>query len=267
MTLLRVDKTANSTDPLFEWLSVGTREVLSEKMFKRMLAVERNRTERSREPFLLMLLEAGKHQTSERAGRALDNILSVLPLSIRETDVIGWYKDRTIAGVIFTGIESSDKNSILSVILSKVSTALRDRLTPDQFNQVSISFHFFPDDWDQDNSGCPSNTSLYPDLLTHDRDKSSLLRIKQVMDIVGSTLLLILCSPLFLIIALAIKMSSKGPVLFRQQRVGRYGQCFTFLKFRSLHAHNDSRDHKEYMAKLMAGEGAHKHVNGNGQGL
>ena len=70
--------------------------------------------------------------------------------STRETDVIGWYKDRTTVGVIFTGLLADDKNSILSTILTRVSTTLRDKLTFDQFNQVSISFHFFPDDWDHD---------------------------------------------------------------------------------------------------------------------
>ena len=166
MTLLRMDKASKSADPLFEWLSAGAREVLNEGTFKRMIAIERKRTERSRRPFLLMLLEAGNHQGSEKNGKALDNMLSVLLLSIRETDVIGWYKDRTTVGVMFTGLAGDDKNSILSVILSKVSTTLRDQLTPDQFNQVSISFHFFPDDWDHDNPGRPSNPSLYPDLLS-----------------------------------------------------------------------------------------------------
>jgi lipopolysaccharide/colanic/teichoic acid biosynthesis glycosyltransferase len=267
VTLRRMDKVPKSADPLFVWLSAGTREVLNEGTFLRMIAVERKRTERSREPFLLMLLDAGNHQGSEKNGKALDNILSVLPSSIRETDIIGWYKDRATVGVMFTGLARNDKSSILSVILNKVSTTLRDQLTSDQFNQVSISFHFFPDAWDHDNSGRPSNPSLYPDLLSPDKGRSSLLRIKQVMDIVGSALMLALCTPLLLMIALAIKASSKGPVLFRQQRVGRYGKCFTFLKFRSMHTHNDPSAHKEYVTKLIAGKADHKSSNGNGKNL
>jgi lipopolysaccharide/colanic/teichoic acid biosynthesis glycosyltransferase len=263
VTLLRPDKATNPANPILEWSFAGTHEVLKEETFKRMIAVERKRTERSREPFLLMLLEAGNRQSLERSGRALDSILSVLPISIRETDVIGWYTDRCIVGVMFTGLSCNDKNSILSVILNKVSSTLRDQLTSDQFNQVSISFHFFPDDWDQDKPGRPSNPSLYPDLLIPGEDRCSLLRVKHVMDFVGSALLLLLCTPLFLTIALAIKMSSKGPVLFRQQRVGQYGRCFTFLKFRSMHTNNDHSAHKEYAIKLIAGEVEHKPSNGN----
>ncbi len=265
MTMLRMNKASKSADPLLAWSNFEPREVLKEEGFRHRIAVERKRTERSREPFLLMLLEVGNQQVSKRSGKALDDILSVLVLSIRETDVIGWYKDQIAVGVMFTGLASDDKNSILSVILSRVSPKLRDKLTPDQFNQVSISFHFFPDDWDHNTSGRPSNPTLYPDLLSSDTNKHSLLRIKQVIDIVGSTLLLILCTPIFLMIALAIKASSKGPVLFRQQRVGQYGQSFTFLKFRSMRTDNDDSVHQEYVRKLIAGEAESRHLHGNGE--
>jgi lipopolysaccharide/colanic/teichoic acid biosynthesis glycosyltransferase len=87
------------------------------------------------------------------------------------------------------------------------------------------------------------------------------------MDIAGSALILILCAPLLLMIALAIKASSKGPVLFRQQRVGQYGQSFVFLKFRSMHTDNDHSVHREYVTKLIAGEAEHKPFNVNGDGI
>jgi len=267
VTLPRMAKRSKAANPLVEWLPAGTREVLNEETFKRMIAVERKRTERSREPFLLMLLEDGNPQHSAKRGTALANMLSVLPRSIRETDIIGWYKDGTTVGLMFTGLAFNDKISLLNAILNKVSIALRDQLPADQFNQVRISSHFFPDDWDHENPGRPSNPSLYPDLLSPDRDRSSLLRIKQVMDIAGSGLALILCTPLFLMIAVAVKASSKGPVLFRQQRVGQYGQCFTFLKFRSMRINNDDSLHKEYTTRLIAGRGEHQSDNRSGDGI
>jgi lipopolysaccharide/colanic/teichoic acid biosynthesis glycosyltransferase len=265
VTLKPMERKAKLTDPLLGYLSTGPHEILNDGTFRRMIAVERKRTERSGEPFLLMLLEGGNHQSLDKNEKALLHILSVLPVSIRETDIIGWYKDRATVGVMFTGLARKDKSSILSVILSKVSTTLRNQLTADQFDQVSISFHFFPDDWDHDNSGRPSNPALYPDLLTPGKRTDSLLRIKQVTDIVGSSLMLILCTPLFLVIALAIKTSSKGSVFFRQQRVGQYGRCFTFLKFRSMHTDNDATVHKEYTAKLIAGEIEHNPSSSNGK--
>jgi lipopolysaccharide/colanic/teichoic acid biosynthesis glycosyltransferase len=240
------------------------REVLNETSFRRMIAVERKRTERSRKPFLLMLLEVGSPQGLEKNSKALNTIVPVLLSATRETDLIGWYKERVTVGTIFTGLLVDEKSSILSTILARVSTTLRDKLTFEQFNQVSISFHLFPDDWDHDSSGRPSNPALYPDLSSRDSGRRSLLGIKRVMDIVGSTLALIMCSPLLLITALAIKATSKGPVLFKQQRVGQYGRRFTFLKFRSMHIGNDPGVHRDYVVKLIAGHVEREASGGNG---
>jgi lipopolysaccharide/colanic/teichoic acid biosynthesis glycosyltransferase len=240
------------------------REVLNEASFRRMIAVERKRTERSRKPFLLMLLEAGSPQGLEKNNKALNTIVPALLSATRETDLIGWYKERVTVGTIFTGLLVDEKGSILSTILARVSTTLRDKLTFEQFNQVTISFHLFPDDWDNDGSGRPSNPALYPDLSSRDSGRRALLGIKRVMDIVGSTLALIICSPLFVLAALAIKVTSKGPVLFRQQRVGQHGRRFTFLKFRSMRIGNDSSVHREYVTKLIAGQADREVAAGDG---
>lgn len=260
-------KRCNLADRLFEPVSVGKREVLNEDTFNRMIAIERKRTERSKQPFLLMLLEAGNHQGSAKSGGSLESVVSVLQSSIRETDVIGWYKDRATVGVIYTGLEVNNKNAVLSMILNRVSTALGDKLTSDQFSQVSISFHFFPDNWDDEGSGRPSNPALYPDLSNSSNDRRPVVVIKRAMDIAGSAIMLSLCAPLFVIIAVLIKASSKGPVLFRQQRVGQFGQHFTFLKFRSMHVNNDHSIHKEYVTKFIASEASKQPSSGDGEGV
>jgi lipopolysaccharide/colanic/teichoic acid biosynthesis glycosyltransferase len=267
VTPLHVNRALNPDGSPFEALSAGEREVLNEKTFRRMISIERKRTERSKEPFLLMLLEARNHQGSEMNGNALDSMASSLLASSRETDIVGWYKEQTTVGVMFTGLVINDKNSILSTILTRVKSMLRDELLFNQFNQVSISFHFFPDDWDHANSGRPSNPALYPDLLTPGNRRRSLLIVKRIIDVTGSALALVLCSPLFLAIALAIKASSKGPVLFRQQRVGQFGQCFTFLKFRSMYVNNDHFIHQKYVTGLISSEARHDSAGNNGEGI
>lgn len=60
------------------------------------------------------------------------------------------------------------------------------------------------------------------------------LKLKRLMDFVISLIALILLSPLFLILIIAIKIDSKGPVLFKQKRAGRYRSYFNILKFRTM---------------------------------
>lgn len=69
--------------------------------------------------------------------------------------------------------------------------------------------------------------------------KNLYLFIKRVADIFISLVSLIVLSPLLLIVAFLIKISSKGPVFFKQTREGRDGKCFTILKFRTMHIDNN----------------------------
>ncbi len=149
--------------------SAREREVLEEELFKRMIALERKRTERSAKPFLLMLLETGEHQAEEKNGIVLAKVITALSTATRETDVIGWYKNHSCVGVMFTQLVIVDQKSLLSAMLNRVGAILRDSLSFEQFNQISISFHFFPDKWDQDIWQRPSNPTLYPDLPRGDK--------------------------------------------------------------------------------------------------
>lgn len=60
------------------------------------------------------------------------------------------------------------------------------------------------------------------------------LLIKRLIDVFGSLIGLIVLSPLLIIIALAIKFTSKGPVFFKQERLGKNGRNFTIIKFRTM---------------------------------
>ena len=249
MTLLNLDNASDQATQIFHPVSLGNRGALSEEDFKRVLALERKRTERSKEPFLLMLLETSSQRSSAKNRNALESMISTLMPTIRDIDFIGWYKEGTTVGVIYTGIGDLHKNSVLSTIRNRVIARLKDSFAHDQF---SISFHFFPDDWDNDNSDRPNNPVLYPDLSDFESRRRSVLVMKRVMDVVGSATLLLLCSPLLLIIALVVKASSPGPALFRQQRVSQYGRYFTFLKFRSMRIDNDQSIHKEFVTRFIA---------------
>jgi exopolysaccharide biosynthesis polyprenyl glycosylphosphotransferase len=252
-------------DPLLDAASECDRLPLDEDTFRRTIAVERKRTERSKAPFLLMLLETNGIESPEKRKVTLDAIVAALMLSSRDTDIVGWYKERAIVGVMFTGLAGNDKSSIAEMIVERVSATLRDELTMAQFEQISISLHFFPDDWDHDKPGRQSNPALYPDLLNHNKNRRPLLIVKRVIDLMGCVVMLILCAPLFLVIALAVKLTSKGPVFFRQKRVGQYGRSFTFLKFRTMYVNNDHSVHKEFVTQLISSQAQKGEKAGRGE--
>ncbi len=267
MIMRRSDDTASLSPLPTESGHSVERKVLSETAFHRTISVERKRTERSKNPFLLMLLETGKDNGSAKNGQALQNILDALAASTRDTDVIGWYKGQSTIGVVFTELTFTDKGSVLSTMLTRMSATLRESMSFEQLGRISISFHLFPDDWDHDTPGRPSNPVLYPDQATEGQSSGLSALIKRAMDIVGSALALLFLAPAFAVIAALIKVGSKGPVFFRQQRVGYHGKSFTFLKFRSMQVNNDSTAHKEFVTNLITGKSEGNGSNGSGAGV
>jgi len=261
---LRIDNIPAADNPFFDAVSLGEREILNEKNFKRTIAVERKRSERSQEPFLLMLVDVGSNPDSKESQQVLDRMMPVLTGCCRDTDVIGWYRERGTVGVMFTALMLTDKDLILTTILNRISSMLRDELTFDQFNQVNLSFHFFPDDWDQAGPKGPTNITLYPDLMNPSDRKRTLLLVKRSIDMMVSAIGLALLSPVLLTIAVAIKLTSRGPVLFRQERVGQYGRLFTVLKFRSMYTQSDNSVHKDYVMKLIRNEAHPTNAEGTG---
>src|SRR6185503_2069511 len=77
--------------------------------------------------------------------------------------------------------------------------------------------------------------------------------VKRLVDVVGAALGLVLLSPVLAGIAIAIRATSPGPVLFRQERVGQGGRVFTMLKFRTMEDDNDPKVHQDYLRQYMHG--------------
>src|SRR5215210_3392575 len=87
-------------------------EFLPQESFVARLHLEQRRTERSRRPFVLMLLELTsllKFGGKEGAG---SKIVSALSKGTRETDIKGWYKHRSVVGIIFTELGAFDRESL-----------------------------------------------------------------------------------------------------------------------------------------------------------
>ena len=226
---------------------------LPKELFLRMLWQERKRTERSGRRFVLMLLDPGRLLRTNNRDRALKALISALSESSRDTDLVGWYGNGPALGVIFTEVGPAADGALVNALSTKVREALYRTLTVSQVNEISLTFHIFPEDWSDDSPGGPVNSSLHLSLAQGLQQNKVALQVKRMIDIVGSLAALILCLPVLIVIAIAIKATSKGPILFRQTRLGQYGRKFTFLKFRSMYFKNDSRIHEQYVKQFIAG--------------
>jgi lipopolysaccharide/colanic/teichoic acid biosynthesis glycosyltransferase len=89
--------------------------------------------------------------------------------------------------------------------------------------------------------------------------------LKHILDILVSSTLLALFSPVFFLFAILIKMDSPGPVFYRQRRIGKGGKPFTFLKFRTMHENSDEKIHREHVRQLMNGEAGLSSTGNSGE--
>lgn len=233
---------------------VSTRIVLDEDAFVSMLYLERRRAERADKRYVLMLIDVRDALSGMDATRTTAALTQTVCEITRETDIIGWYVENSLLGVIGTEIGQASLEEIRHVLSEKFRAAFSSVLGKERASLVFVSFHFFPEERENNNSNGSGNIALYPDLCRKGTSQRLALGVKRLMDVFGSACALILLSPLFALIALAIKLTSKGPVLFRQERFGQYGKRFKLVKFRSMRTNCDSKIHEEYVSRFIAGQ-------------
>ncbi len=234
-------------------MPAGREAILQEETLHAMLTHERRRAERSRKPFVLMLVESHSAHTNGNGDEFAERLSAILASATRETDLIGWYEHGRTLAVIFTEINLEEKVPVTELLRSKILTALRNDLGLRAASRYSVTVHVFPESWDQNRADRVADVKLYPELSGKDSKRRLPVALKRGMDILGSALLLLILSPILAVIALAIKLTSKGAVLFEQDRLGQFGTKFKCLKFRTMYENNDPKIHREYVQKFIAG--------------
>jgi exopolysaccharide biosynthesis polyprenyl glycosylphosphotransferase len=131
---------------------------------------------------------------------------------------------------------------------------LREKFDRNVASKLHITVHLFPESWDKDNPYRVTDIKLYPEVSRRESKPSLPTTVKRLMDIVGSLTLLIILAPIFGLIAVVIKLTSRGPVLFKQERLGQFGKSFQCLKFRTMLVDNDARIHRDYVQNFIAGK-------------
>jgi exopolysaccharide biosynthesis polyprenyl glycosylphosphotransferase len=240
------------------WLAGGIArglKFLAEGDFASFFALELKRVERSGKLLLLMLLDVSKVLEAQDSKNVLSSILSTLTTSTRETDMRGWHKDGSILGVIFTEIGEAEKGVVENAVVGRITKQLQAKLAPARTEEIGISLTFFPEVLLLGRGGSVTHTDIVPPSFENCVLRAPGRTLKRLVDVAGSTLALVTLSPVFAIVAVLIRLTSEGPVFFRQQRVGKGGRPFECLKFRSMYVANDHKVHQEYIRNLIAGNG------------
>lgn len=227
-----------------------TEGVLPEAVFLPMLCWERKRAERSGRTFLLTLIAVERKGLKLGAGRC-ESLAQAVANIKRETDFCGWYQTGRRLGLVYTDIDGADPAALCTAVRERVRAAWAGYLSPAQWAKVDFAFHWFPETPGAE--ALPPEPALYPDLEPRRAGRRLARVMKRAMDVAGSLAALALFAPVCAVAAAAIKLTSPGPVLYRQQRLGRFGVPFTLFKFRSMKVASDSRVHEEFVKEFISG--------------
>lgn len=211
---------------------------IERSQFLRVVQREKRRTDRSHSALSLAVLEIDCTAPAARAA-----LLEKLSRMVRETDYTTMIDDGVAVLLPDTGEAGlrrfQDKIALVkhAHVVSVVGATYPDTSFERMLTERLGSSH-----------------SRQPLAAKRQQAATHGYKLKRGLDVVGSSIALVLLSPLMLVVAALIKLTSPGPVIFSQQRIGRGGIPFTFYKFRSMRTDSDDRVHREYVASLIDGE-------------
>jgi hypothetical protein len=121
-------------------------DAYNEEAFRYFLDVERRRAELSNRPFVLLLVDM---KTPSPASREIEassaqKLLSALSVCVRETDFIGWYRDRAVAGAVLTQHADTAGADLQEAVHRRITRVLGEHLPPDLASMVRVRVYQLP---------------------------------------------------------------------------------------------------------------------------
>ena len=222
--------------------------IFDEEHFRDTVTRERKRTDRSGLAMVMLLIgvQDSRRENTLALRAGIANTLSAIKSDI---DILGWFKRQSIMGLIVPEIDTANLASTCERLESKFREEILSQFEGDPTEQLSIRLRVYPEP-QQAGEQEPQTVDpfLYPELHAYQDRIATFQVLKRGMDILGSLALLIILSPLLLAIAGLLKLSSRGPVLFRQVRIGQMLKPFMICKFRSMYANADHGIHHNYVS-------------------
>jgi lipopolysaccharide/colanic/teichoic acid biosynthesis glycosyltransferase len=170
-----------------------------------------------------------------------------------DIDLLGWFEPRDTIGLIVPEVDPGNLTGTCDRLERTFRSAIKLQGDGELVQRLSIRLLVFPEPTASDEKQVsPMESLFYPELLGNVPVATNFQTLKRGIDIVLSALLLILLLPAFAFIAVLVKLSSPGPVFFKQTRVGHLLKPFTMYKFRSMCAKADHQVHHDYVSWFIA---------------
>jgi exopolysaccharide biosynthesis polyprenyl glycosylphosphotransferase len=218
------------------------KNIMPKHHFLNRLREEKRRADRSKAALSLAIFRL---QEEGKTGKNLiEELLNHLHKNTRETDIKGWI-DRNEIGLILPDTNGEGVNRFVEKIENgngKMHYSVIKGTYPDLlFKRILKEGQSQPE--------------LYPIDIDESIKKRDRLQwgLKRGMDLIGSIVGLLLFSPVMVLAAVAVKLNSPGPAVFKQSRLGIKGTRFPFYKFRSMYWNVDDQIHREYVNNLIKG--------------
>ena len=219
--------------------------------FRQKLAQERRRAERANKPLLVMILNTGYVSGKDGVGQICDALGKGIHSCVRDTDICGVLEDGGLLGVILTEVEAEKVTDAKRVVAGKIREKLKELFEDEVARRITISFRIYPEAGGGNEA---FDMLFFPEILCKDAKETGGLVVKRVLDLAGSVAGLLLLAPAFVMLPVAIKLTSEGPVFFCQERIGLNGRKFKLFKFRTMVVGNRDDIHREFVTKLIEGK-------------
>ena len=226
---------------------------LDADLFRTVLIRERKRADRYDQTFTLATFAVRQaHNINRRA--LLQQVAATVTAVTRQADVIGWVKNNEVLGLILldTELPTAPKSGHGQ---ARVHSELVKRLGQDALALLEIDWYLHAGPSVERPGMIAETDPLVQEIRSVERRRTVFDAVKRALDIVASLTLLIILTPLLLVIAALVKLTSRGPVLFRQARVGQMARPFTMLKFRTMQAENDPSLHYKFVTEFIKATG------------
>jgi lipopolysaccharide/colanic/teichoic acid biosynthesis glycosyltransferase len=213
--------------------------LLSEPLFRETLLREGRRAERSDRAVGLLLVTLERREPG--SAEAWRQLVAAISMTRRDTDVVGWFKRRQTLGIILPAdarqpFDTKD-TELFRALEAHAAHGFSTRLCVHPTSETSTH-------------GKHTIDPLLAPTLYESRPRRY-DAVKRVLDATLSAMLLLLLSPLFALVAALIKLTSRGPVLFKQQRIGQMMRPFVMLKFRTMEVNAAPAIHQEFVSAFI----------------